>query len=286
MAWQAQFASSPSNAVSQNTEEAGIGANNFTKRHLEVFFDSNRFGTLSLGQGNTATEGISEIDLSGTNTVVRSNFGTFGGGLLFRNSTTGALSATAIGNVFDNFDGLGRDDRIRYDTPQFADFELSGSVVQGSSSDIALRYGGDFDGTKVVAGVGLASLNSTSATIDNQVSGSASILFENGINLTGAAGVRDMKTAGADDPDFYYGKAGYQTSLTDLGKTSFSIEAAQENDLAANGDEGTLYGVGAAQRLDDWGTEVYAGARVYELDRPGANFDNIIAGMVGAWVRF
>ena len=71
-----------------------------------------------------------------------------------------------------------------------------------------------------------------------------------------------------------------------MGKTSFSIEAAREDDLAANGDEATLYGFGATQKLDDRGTELYVGIRQYELDRRGTKFDDILMGMVGVRVVF
>lgn len=239
-----------------------------------------------MGQGATASEGISEIDLSGTNIVIRSNFGTFGAGLLFRDSDTNALTTTSIGSAFDNFDGLGRDERVRYDSPTFAGFQLSGSALQGNSTDVALRYSGDLNGTKVAAGVAPANRSSTSTTIDTQLSGSGSVLLENGFNATVAGGMRDLKDGTSDDPDFYYVTLGYQASLFNEGKTYFSIEAGRENDLAANGDEATVYGVGVAQRLGDWGTEVYAGFRFYELDRSGANLDDITAGMVGAIVTF
>jgi hypothetical protein len=175
-----------------------------------------------LGQGATASEGISEIDLSGTNIVIRSNFVTFGAGLLFRNSATNALSGTSIGSAFDNFDGLGRDDRVRYDSPTFAGFQISGSALQGDSIDVALRYSADLDGTKVAAGVALAHLSSTSTTIDTQLSGSVSVLLENGFNATVAGGMRDVKGGTLDDPVFYYVKLGYRASMFDIGKTSFA----------------------------------------------------------------
>lgn len=132
----------------------------------------------------------------------------------------------------------------------------------------------------------VANLASTSTTIDTQWNGSASVLLGNGINLTVAGGTRNLKDSASNDPVYYYGKVGYRASLFDVGKTSFSIEAGREDDLAANGDEATVYGIGATQRLDDWGTELYAGVRVYDLDRSGASIDNISAGMLGAMVTF
>ncbi len=184
---EAQLASNPSNAVSQDTENSSTGSTSFTERHLEVFVDSKRYGKISLGQGNTASEGASEIDLSGTNIVTRSNFGTLGGGLLFRNSGTNALSTVSVGNAFDSFDGLSRNDRIRYDTPGFGGIRLSASAVQGGATDFALRYAADYGGTKVAAGAAVANRSSTSSTVERQWNGSGSVLLQNGVNLTVAA---------------------------------------------------------------------------------------------------
>lgn len=280
------MASNASNAVNQNTQDAAIGGINFNERKLEVFFASDTYGKLYLGQGATSTEDVSEADLSGTRIVTRSNFGTFGGGVLFRNSSTGALTTVAVGNVFDNFDGLGRDERIRYDSPRFSGFQLSGGLLQGGTTDFALNYGGEFSGTKVIARAGLANQSSTSSTVDRQWSGSGSVLLENGLSLTVAAGTRDLKAAASDDPVFYYGKVGYSVSWFEIGNTSFSIDAAREHDLAANGDDGTLLGFGATQRFDEYNTELYAGIRNYDLDRSGTPTDDITIGMIGAFVAF
>ena len=284
--FEAQLASNPSNGVSQSTENSSTGSTSFSERHLEVFFDSKTFGKLSLGQGNTASEGTSETDLSGTNVVVRSNFGTFGAGILFRNSTTNALSAVSVGSAFDNFDGLSRDDRIRYDTPSFGGFKVSGSWLQGGATDIALRYSAGFGGAKFAASVALADTGGTSTTIDETYNGSASVLLRNGLNFTIAGGVRDFKANGSSDSDFFYGKLGYQFSPFRVGKTAFSIGYASQDDLAATGDDATFFEFGATQKLDKWGTELYAGYRRYDLDRSGASFDDISVGMVGAMVTF
>ena len=283
---EAQFASNPSNGVSQNTEGAAVGAGNFTERHLEVYFASKRFGTLFVGQGNTASEGIAEIDLSGTNIVTRSNFGTFGGGLIFRDSGTGELSGVTIGNAFDPFDGFGRDDRVRYDTPVFAGFQLSTSALQGDATDVALRYSGEFHGAKVAAGIAYSNFAPISRVIDDQWSGSGSVILANGLNLTLAGGTRELEDGSQGDPHYFYSKLGYRASYFDIGKTSFSVEGAWQDDLSGDGDDASLYGFGLSQRLDRYGTELYAGFRVYELDRNGANFDDIPAGMLGAFVQF
>jgi len=46
------------------------GANKFEEEAAEVYFTHKRLGTLWLGQGDAATNGISETDLSGTGVPV------------------------------------------------------------------------------------------------------------------------------------------------------------------------------------------------------------------------
>jgi outer membrane murein-binding lipoprotein Lpp len=50
---------------------------------------------------------------------------------------------------------------------------------------------------------------------------------------------------------------------------------------------GVLYAdIFAVQRYDKIGTDFYFGARNHELDRPASNFDDVVAVLVGAKVRF
>ena len=87
-----QFESNSTATVNQ-ADNTAVGADNFTQRKLEVFFASTRLGTLWLGQGPTASDGSSEVDLAGTSLAGRSVVADLAGGLSFRASGTGALSA-------------------------------------------------------------------------------------------------------------------------------------------------------------------------------------------------
>jgi len=279
-----QMESNTSSGVSQNTESAAVGGASFTERILDVYVDS-RYGKLTIGQGDTASNYSSEMDLSGTKVINYSDFPTIGGAFLFRNSTTNALTTVTVANVFNNFDGGSRDDRIRYDTPKFRGFQVSASHIQGGKNDMALTYAGDFSGAKVAVAGSFLNSASTSTSIDRQFSGSGSVLFPNGINLTAAGGTRVLRDR-RDDPVFYYGKVGYQAKWFDFGKTALAFDLGQVDDLAAVGDDGTLYGFGVVQNITDWGTELYTVWRHFELDRPGAKFDDINVGMAGVRVKF
>ncbi|MBY4679143.1 porin [Marinobacterium arenosum] len=280
-ALEVQFESNSTANVNQ-LDDTGVGDDHFTQRRLEVYFDHKRYGKLWLGQGWTASEDTSEVDLSGTDLAGYSSTADMAGGILFRDAG-GALTGTAVGDVFANFDGRGRADRLRYDTPSFGGFSVAVSAIEGDAWDTALRYSGKFGAAKVAGA--LAYSEPDSSTVDGQVNGSVSILFDNGVNLTLAAGERDL-ASGSEDPSFYYGKLGYQTRLNSAGMTSFSIDYHSSDDVALVGDEATSYGLQAVQKIDAWATEGYVGWRTYELDRTGGDLQDVDALIAGARVKF
>ena len=262
-------------------QDSPAGANNFTERKLELYADSKTFGRVTLGQGDTATNGTSEVDLSGTSVVAYSGIADMAGGLAFSENN---VLGPRINETYSNFDGLSRDDRVRYDTPGIAGFKLSTSAVDGGSYDVALRYAGEFGGLRVAAAAGYADANSRQGF--DQVNGSVSVKMANGLNATIAAGQRDVKGNTGDDPVFYYGKLGYIAQLFEIGSTAVSIDFAAADDLNQQGDEFTAYGIFAVQRIDPVAAELYLGIRNHELDRAGSNYDDVLAVLTGARVKF
>jgi predicted porin len=126
-----QFESNSTADINQADNTAG-GTNSFTQRKLEVFASSKRLGTLTMGQGSTASDGMTESDLSGTDLVGYSAVADSGAGLSFATANTGAITGNpTVGGAFDNLDGLSRDDRLRYDTPNMKGLVLSTSSVDG-----------------------------------------------------------------------------------------------------------------------------------------------------------
>jgi predicted porin len=264
-------------------QDGSAGPNNFTERKLELYVDSKRFGRLWLGQGDTASNGTSEVDLSGTSVIAYSGTADMAGGIAFSdNNVLGPI----IGDVFSNFDGLSRDDRIRYDTPSFSGFKGSVSTIEGGAVDAAIRFSGEIAGTKVVAATAWADASSKDANNFKQYNGSVSVLTPMGISVTGAVGTRDPDSGTGDDPLFYYAKLGYTFDAVSFGSTSVAIDYQAVDDLDQDGDEGQTYGAFMVQRYDKIGAELYLGARNHELDRPGSNFDDVLAVLVGGRVRF
>ncbi len=133
-----QFESNSTAAIDFN-QDSPAGPNSFTERKLELYADSKRLGRLWVGQGDTASNATSEVDLSGTAVVAYSGIGDMAGGLEFGKDSTGAIGPQ-IKDVFSQMDGLSRDDRLRYDTPSFGGFKASASAIDGGSWDVAGRF--------------------------------------------------------------------------------------------------------------------------------------------------
>jgi predicted porin len=248
------------------------------ERKLELYGDSKRFGRLWVGQGDTASNGTSEADLSGTSVIAYSDINDMSGGIAFQD---GGVLGPRINQVFSNFDGLSRDDRLRYDTPNFGGFTASASAVDGDIFDVAARFAGEVGDTKIAAAIGYAN-GSSRTSFDDQINGSLSLLTTYGISLTAAAGLRDMKGR-SENPATYYGKLAYTFDGIEYGVT---FDFALTEDLAADGDEATSYGAFLVQNLEPVATQLYLGVRNHALDRPGGDFDDLFAILTGARVKF
>lgn len=279
-----QFESNSTADVSQDNER-GAGANNFTERKLEVFADSETYGRLWLGQGDTASNGTAEVDLSGIDLISYSAIQDFAGGIQFTDGD-GNLTGVSIGDTFDNFDGLSRDDRLRYDTPSYHGAKLSTSAIAGDRWDLALRYSRELYGSNdFQAAIAFSDVQDDF----DQVSGSASVLLGDylpGVNMTIAAGTRDFNEGGRNSAAFVYGKLGYLFSRFNIGMTGVGVDYYYGEDISEDGEESNSVGVHVLQRIDRIGTEFYGGFRNYDLDRDGEDFDDINAFLTGARVKF
>ncbi len=291
-----QFESNSSAAI--RFEQGGDpGPNNFTERKLEVWFDNRTFGRIWLGQGSMASDGTSEVDLSGTDVVGYASVADMAGGLEFENGVR-------ISSVSDNFDGQSRRDRIRYDSPTIAGFRLSSSYSDRDRWDVALRFAERFGGVQVSTAVAFSD-DGANSEAEYRIDGSASILFDFGLNFTVAAGMDENAEDGRDnavrDPYFVYGKVGWIFDVFDFGSTAVAVDYQMTRNLDAQDDEFESYGAFFVQRIDHVGTEFYAGVRLHELNATpvglpvaGTNFTataddspaNVLAVTTGARVKF
>ncbi len=258
----------------------GGGAFGVGERIAEVWFKSNTLGKLSLGQGNTASFGTSAVDLSGTKLAATSRVDAIAGGLTF------AGTAIRVRGAYPSLNGGIRRDRIRYDAPAFAGIRASTSASQGGRWDAALRYSRQFSYAQVAAAAAFQNANSVGAS--KQFNGSISMRLDNGFNVTAASGRRNNQAAGRNDTTFYFGKIGFTTERISLyGKTSFAVDYFRSSDAIANGQKGTSYAFLATQKLNPIGAELFAAARIYELELAGGNNpDNIFIVYSGVRIKF
>ena len=90
--WENQMESNSSSDDSLNDDGDGVidigsdddvGDITFTERKMEFYIEHKKFGKLTLGQGDTASNGAAEVDLSGTDVVAYSTIGDMAGGFFF-----------------------------------------------------------------------------------------------------------------------------------------------------------------------------------------------------------
>jgi hypothetical protein len=248
--------------------------------------ESDRFGKLSIGQGDTASNKTAEADLSGTMVVASSDIDDTGGDLFFARRD-GTFSTVAADTVFNNMDGLSRADRIRYDTPIHRGLRASVSLLDGGAWDAALRYGQKLFTFKIKAAVGYANMSSTSAMIEDQFSGSLAVLHNSGLNVLVAGGVQNLSGAASNrDPHYIYGKLGYRVKVLKIGATAFSVDYGSTWDMPVKGADGDSVAFAVVQNLTEWGTELYASFRRLKLDYPSLSVDNLDTVLAGARIKF
>jgi predicted porin len=283
--FEAEYEGNSSSEITQEEEDKDAS---LKKRHMDVYLQSKQFGKLSIGQGDTASNGISEIDLSGTTVIGFSDQPKIGGKLLFYDGQANDYTGIKIKDVMSNMDGLGRADRVRYDTPAFYGLSVATSTVEQNGNDVALRYSGKLGSTKLAAGIAYAQMGSNDAEVNNTISGSVSTLLACGFNATFAAGTQDLEqpAAGHDDPTFWYGKIGYIGNFFSAGTTAFAIDYGQYDEVDQADDDADTFGLMAVQKLNDLGTELYASYRVFSLDRTATNIEDIDIFMTGARIKF
>ncbi len=265
--WEYQLQSNPTSRITEDSLDSdGIGGDvgdgdDFSLRHGNVWFKGN-FGKVTLGQGSGAADGSTEADKSGT-TVIQypgSNADLLG-------SLEFGTSGVTVGGARSSFDGLGRNDNLRYDAA-IDNLALAASIGNGDKIEFQARYKTD-------------SLEVRFALWDEKDSGddvqgeaiSAAWLVTNGVNLTAAYGGEDSD----GDPNNVYFKVGYKTD-----RDAFGIDLSETRDKAA-GDANSFSVAWVRDMMQ--GVEVYASYRVESLDDVSGE-DDITAIAGGARVKF
>lgn len=262
----------PSSLVTQGHTPKGVNWSRGFIRKVDFGWRTQNAGTFSVGQGSMATDGVAEVDMSGTTLVNYVSVPDTAAAFRFR-TTAGVLSTKTIAGSFSDFDG-GRRLRLRYDTPSFNGFVLSASYGEEvlaknanfKATGIALRYTGEFGDVKVKGAIGYSEAKLAAGGRLNDTIGSVSLLHSSGFNATFAAGNR--KQTG----NYYYGKLGYQHDWFSVGKTALSIDYYRGSDRSSVGSKSTSYSIGMVQSFDDARIEAYLGLTQYKLSETTASY--------------
>ncbi len=268
--------------VSQNDPNPG---DVFEQRITEATLDSKRLVELSLGRGFTASYHTAGSDLSKTLMISYNNVSDLAGGMLFRQKSDDSLTDLDIAHSFISFDGLGRQSRVRYDTPTFNGFTFATSLLTDQRYDGAARWSGQGYGFKsaVSAGVADPKINDDTNLI---YSGSFALLHENtGLNFTFAAGMLDQDNR--SNRRNYYGKLGWITNFFSVGETAFAVDYSRTEYQPAESDQGYSTSLAGVQYFEKYGVAAYLIYRKYSLDltaEPEVHDINVMSG--GAMVMF
>ena len=256
-------------AGASNGGTFGDTGDNQDNRYQDLYL-SGDFGKVSFGKGDGASNGATEVDLSGTALSSSSNHQDNWGGYQI-------APGVAWRSVFTMFDGLSRQNRIRYDTPNFNGFSVAGSLGQGNATELALKYKGNLGDSQFGAAVFTSTTPEPDADTDGDdiTGGSASLLLSSGLNFTVALSDRDLEAGGDRDATTF--KLGYKT-----GMHAFSIDVGNaENAAGQEGDTtGFTYSITPHK-----GVEIFATIRTLDSDDV-ANSESADITAIGSRIKF
>jgi hypothetical protein len=281
------------------------------------YLDHKQLGRVEVGRINTATAGLTSIDLGGAGVVANSSIGYAQRGFTAVGGNT--TWANLLGGNTVNGSGLSRAQAVSYSTPIYGGFSAKAAWGENDVWDIALRYAGEFSGFRLAAGIGYISNSSglgdvtedpvsgnfalsTQCAADpgckpSQVKGSASILHvATGLYLTGAYVKQDNDVAGRDDTTMWYLNGGISKNWTGLGNTVLYGEYARVNNALDNfgtsgatfvaDAEATMWGLGVVQNIDAAAMELFLSYKNFSADVPGQDVQDFNVVLGGARVKF
>jgi hypothetical protein len=286
------------------------------------WLDHKQVGRVTVGRINTATAGITSIDLGGASVIANANIGYAQRGFTAVGGTT--TWANLLGGNTVNGSGLSRAQAISYSTPNVGGFTASAAWGENDVWDVALRYAGEFSGFRLAAGIGYISNSSGLGDVTEdpisgnfalstqcaanappkgdgceptQLKGSASILHvATGLYLTGAYVRQDNDVAGRDDTTMWYLNGGIAKNWTGLGNTVLYGEYARVDNALDNFNvsdatfvanaESTMWGLGVVQNIDAAAMELFLSYKNFSADVPGQDVKDFDVVLGGARIKF
>jgi hypothetical protein len=256
-------------------------------RWFEVALDTN-YGTLSLGQGASASDGTAGLDDSFTFIAGAANSTDGFGSFRFRDGD-GNLTSVSIAQVNNAFNGARRF-RARYDTPEYQGFMLSASygenvlteADENTYYDVAIRWTGDVGDFAIRSAAGYQCIEAPSGDLTQRVAASATVVHApTGLNLAVSTGRQ------IDGASYVWTRAGWQTDYFAAGTTSISVDYYNGSDFLTDGAKTENYGLYAVQSIDSWSMDLYAGWRRFTYsDLSGTSYQDADGILVGARLFF
>ena len=267
-------------------KNSGGGDVNLDTRKIDIYLEGD-FGKVSFGKGDGAGYYANMMDYSGTLY--------YGGGAWYTLYSSGISFVDDNGNQLYRigatnsvFNAVGRQERIRYDSPSIGGLVLSTSLDNGNAYELAARYHVDLPGAKLATGLSWVDTNdleiATSPT-DGQpltpgsefrekqvLSASASLLLDGGLNFTVSYGNDEtdaIANAGQANQEGFdatnlFGQVGYLT-----GAHHFAVNYGETKDLIVEGTKGSQIGLAYVY---DWSSAVrlFSSYHLYSLDLPSS----------------
>jgi len=264
-----QLQSNPSSDIEASSLDSdGINGNvdddsgdNFSVRQSNVWIKGD-FGKVTMGQGDGAANGSAEVDKSGTTVIQYS-----GSSADLLGSMEYGTSGVTVKAARSNYDGLSRNDNIRYDGGT-GNFSFAGSLGNGDKVEISVSYATDNLQIKLGA---WDEKDSGGDIAGNALS--ASWIADSGLNLTGAFSGNDS----TDDPTNTYFKVGFKN-----GDHAYAVDWSETKDRGpGDASSVSLAWVGTMMQ----GVQTYASYRVESLDDV-AGEDDITALTGGVRIKF
>lgn len=274
--WETQYDDSneSSNAdVRPDTSAQGDFDGTFETRHRDLYIKGG-FGKVSIGQGDGAANGITEMEYTGTTYLTGyASPEDIWGSVTFANS--GGLN---VGDVYDGMDGLSRNDRLRYDSPKLGPVTISVDTGNGGKTEAAIRFATDLgDGGKLKGGYAFWDRKDAVAPNTTSEGAAGSIAYMHGSGFNGALVIGTLDTGAAQDPESTMVALGYTT-----GPHAVSLRLGTTDDKTA-GVSADSTEIGYVNRSLK-SAELYAGYQIFEIDVTGAEDITIL--FAGARVKF
>ena len=267
-------------------KNSGGGDVDLDTRKIDIYLEGD-FGKVSFGKGDGAGYYANLMDYSGTLYYGGGAWYTlYSSGISFVDDNGNQLYK--IGQTNSVFNAVGRQERIRYDSPSIGGLVLSTSLDNGNAYELAARYHVDLPGAKLATGlswVDTNDLNIEASPTNGQpltpgsefkakqvLSASASLLLDGGLNFTVSYGndkTDAMANAGQANQEGFdatnlFGQVGYLT-----GAHHFAVNYGETKDLKVEGTKGSQIGLAYVY---DWSSAVrlFSSYHLYSLDLPSS----------------